>query len=99
MISLFKKIKDKRLYSKLKKIKGLSFASSVNFRLTPVVIIHPEASISIGDHSTINSDQKNYHLNLFAPCKLMADKKGAEIKIGSKTRIHGSCVNRQQKVD
>lgn len=93
MSNLINKIKDKLLYKNLNKIKGLKFNATVNFRLMPIVNIHPKASITIGEHSMINSDQTSYHLSLYGPCKLMADKEGAKITIGAKTRVHGSCIH------
>jgi len=36
---------------------------------------------------------RNYHINMHSPIKLMADMSGATIEIGSQSRIHGSCLH------
>lgn len=87
------KIRQKLLLLKVKRIKGLVLKGVVHFRLKPVVKIVDQASITLSENVLINSDLDNYHLNLYAKCKLIADKKGATIEIGKNTRIHGSCIH------
>ena len=59
----------------------------------PLVDIHSEAKLEIGDNVLLNSRNKGYHLNMYGPVKLMADRPGAVIKIGKNSRIHGSCIH------
>lgn len=40
-----------------------------------------------------------YHINMHSPVKLFADKSGAQIRIGDKTRIHGTCIHAYQLVE
>ena len=90
---MLNKIKQKLFLIKVQRIKGLVLNGVVHFRLKPLVKIVEHASIKIGANVLINSDLDNYHLNLYAKCKLIADKEGATIEIGKNTRIHGSCIH------
>lgn len=51
------------------------------------------AKIIIGKKTIINSNNFGYHLNMFAKCKLLADKPNAIIKIGDNCRIHATCIH------
>jgi len=64
----------------------------------PIIDIHKDAKLLIGDNVTINSNNNGYHINMFAACKLMADKPDAIIEIGDNTRIHGSCIHAHKKI-
>lgn len=64
----------------------------------PIIDIREGARLSLGAGVTLNSRNKGYHINLFGPVKLFADKKGATIKIGEKTRIHGSCLHAYKSI-
>ena len=68
------------------------------FKKKPLIYIHEKARLIIGNNVTINSQNKGYHLNMFMPCKLMADRPGAIIEIGSNTRLHGSCIHAYTKI-
>jgi acetyltransferase-like isoleucine patch superfamily enzyme len=46
----------------------------------------------------LNSINNSYHVLLHSRVKLMADRKGAVIKIGNNTRIHGSCLHAYEQV-
>ncbi|MCK6604136.1 MAG: acyltransferase [Ignavibacteriaceae bacterium] len=46
----------------------------------------------------INSDNRGYHLNMFNRCKILIDRPGASIAIGSNTRIHGTCLHAYKKI-
>ena len=59
----------------------------------PIVDIREGAKLVIGENVRLNSKNVGYHLNMYAPVKLMADKIGSIIKIGDNTRIHGSCIH------
>lgn len=64
----------------------------------PIVDIHRDAKLLIGDNVTINSNNYRYHVNMYSACKLMADKPDAMIDIGDNTRIHGSCIHAHKKI-
>lgn len=65
----------------------------------PLVDIRKGASLYIDENVSLNSRNKGYHINMHSPVKLFADRKGAFIKIGSNTRIHGSCIHAYQSVE
>jgi acetyltransferase-like isoleucine patch superfamily enzyme len=72
---------------------GLQVGRNVFFSGNPIIDIRNGGVIMIGDDVTINSRNFGYHLNLQAPVKLFADRPGARIVIGDRTRIHGSCIH------
>ena len=65
----------------------------------PIVHILEGSSLTIGDNVTLNSKNLKYHVNLFSPVKIYADKVGAKIQIGKNTRIHGSCLHAYQSIE
>lgn len=73
--------------------KNFYFEKDVLFKNLPLLLIDDKASVHIGKGTTINSSNYQYHLNMFAPCKLYADKPNATIKIGDNCRIHGTCIH------
>ncbi len=77
---------------------NIQIGARVLFKGTPRIAVHPDARLVIGDDVTINSDNDDYHVNLYAPCKLMADRPGAVIEIGPRTRLHGSCVHAFERI-
>ena len=64
----------------------------------PLIDIRKGSNLYIGDGVHLNSKNKGYHINLHSPVKLFADKPGAQIRIGDKTRIHGSCLHAYQSI-
>ena len=65
----------------------------------PLVNILDGSSLVIGDNVTLNSKNSKYHVNMFAPVKIYADKIGAKISIGNNTRIHGSCLHAYESIE
>lgn len=59
----------------------------------PIIDIRNEAKIIIGNNVVLNSKNYGYHVSMHSPVKLFADRSGANISIGSDTRIHGSCIH------
>jgi len=59
----------------------------------PLVEIKDGCKLYLGDNVVLNSRNEGYHVNMFGPVKLFADRTGAEIRIGSNTRIHGTCIH------
>lgn len=64
----------------------------------PIIDIQKGSRLYIGSDVTLNSRNKGYHINLHSPVKLFADRQGAEIRIGDKTRIHGTCIHAYQSI-
>ena len=56
---------------------------------TPIIDARRGTRIVIGDDVTLNSSNRGYHVNMHSPVKLFADRTGATISIGERTRIHG----------
>ncbi len=65
----------------------------------PLIDIREGSTLSIGDGVTLNSKNTGYHINMHSPVKLYADRPGARIRIGEKTRIHGTCIHAYQSVE
>lgn len=97
MKSLLRYIKRELFFYKLKK-NNVTLGKKVVFKKKALVNVHKEASVIIGDNVIINSNNNGYHVNMFSPCKLMADRPNAIIEIGDNTRLHGSCLHAYKKI-
>ena len=64
----------------------------------PIISCMKQGSIIIGKSSLINSKNKGYHINMYAPCKFFVDKESATIEIGENCRIHGTCIHAQKRI-
>ncbi len=64
----------------------------------PLIDIQKRSRLYIGADVTLNSKNKDYHINLHSPVKLFVEGEGAEIRIGDKTRIHGTCIHAFESV-
>ena len=80
----------------------LNKCMSINENLTidslPIINIKKGCRLEIGRNVRLNSYNYSYHINMHSPVKLIADRKGAIIKIGDNTRIHGSCIHAYKKI-
>lgn len=65
----------------------------------PLIDIRKGSRLYIGDGVTLNSSNRGYHINMHSPVKLFADRAGAVIRIGEKTRIHGTCIHAYQSIE
>ena len=70
----------------------------VRFYGVPIIDVVQSASLTIDENVTISSSSIGYHTNMHSPVKLVADRPGARIHIGAKTRIHGTCVHAQKSI-
>ena len=95
---LYYKILGVVLYFCYKLKPNVRLGKSVVIKGCPLIDIHDTCALEIGDHVTLNSKNHGYHLSMFAPVKLMADRAGAEITIGDNTRIHGSCIHAYERI-
>lgn len=77
---------------------GIELGDKVKFKKLPYIYKNRSAKIRIGDRTTINSSNYRYHLNMHSKVKLIADRKNAEIIIGSSCRIHGTCIHAFKKI-
>lgn len=78
--------------------KNVYFGRSVRVSGVPIIDIRHGSKLYVGDGVTLNSRNRGYHINMHSPVKLFADRDGAEIKIGNKTRIHGTCVHAYESI-
>ena len=78
--------------------KNVHFGRLVRVSGVPIIDIRQGSKLYVGDGVTLNSRNRGYHINMHSPVKLFADRDGAEIKIGSKTRIHGACVHAYESI-
>ncbi|EOG5454816.1 DapH/DapD/GlmU-related protein [Cronobacter turicensis] len=92
------KIWNKIIKYYLASYKQLSFSKTAKFNGMPLIYAVKNARIEIEDDVLINSINKGYHVNMFAPVKIIADRPRAFISIGSETRIHGSCIHAYERV-
>jgi len=84
-VTLFRKnIKTKGKF----KLKGL-----------PTINIWYGASLELGANVVLNSRNRGYHINMYAPVKIFLDKKGAQVLIGDNTRIHGTCIHAMGRIE
>ena len=92
------KIHNKVCIGYLKRKNGLLLNGKIIVQGWPMIDIRNGAKIVIDDGVLLNSSNYGYHINMHSPVKLFADQEGAIIKIGEKTRIHGSCIHAQQQI-
>lgn len=78
--------------------KGLHIDGRIRVNGMPLIDIQDGASIRISENVTLNSWNRGYHVNLYAPVKLVAEGRGTEILIGRNTRIHGSCLHARSRI-
>jgi acetyltransferase-like isoleucine patch superfamily enzyme len=96
MLFLSNKIRSiclNREIARLGKMKGLTLGRGVVFHGHPVIDISNGGSVTIENDVVLNSENVGYHLNMHSPIKLFADRPGATIFIGERTRIHGTCLH------
>ena len=70
----------------------------VRFVGLATIQVHPDATVNLGDGVVLNSSNRGYHANMSAPAKLLADRAGAVISIGARTRLNGACVHAWERV-
>ena len=95
---MLKKIYLQIIRKRLSLIQGLEFSHDVIFKGMPKIEIASGAKVVLGKGVMINSSNRGYHLNMHSPVKLKADRDGAIISVGEKTRIHGSCIHAYRSV-
>lgn len=59
----------------------------------PLIDVCSGGELRIADDVLLRSCNRGYHVNLFAPVKLMVSYPGAKIVIGARTRVYGSSLN------
>ncbi|MBW7869117.1 MAG: acyltransferase [Brumimicrobium sp.] len=98
IIRIFQKVQQYYWNARSSKLIDNQEYNTIQYNKIPYVIKHPTAKISIGNGTTINSNNKGYHLNMFSKCKLYADTPYSIIEIGENCRIHGTCIHAQKSI-
>lgn len=97
----FKRIKHKisfllnvlRIYLINKKGGNLSFSTKLDLRTK--IYFSKGANIKTGVNVYLRSNSKGYHCGMPFGTSLLADRKGANIEIGSNSRINGTYIHAQ----
>lgn len=90
---------DETVYLALQKLQpGVKFCRGAKVRGWPLIEPWPGATIVVEEGAILNSRNRGYHVNMHSPVKLLADRKGATIRIGARTRMHGVCVHATSSV-
>jgi len=92
------RITDAYSRRRLAAMPGVVLGRNVKLRDIPLVQVDPGCQLVIGDDSLLNSRNYGYHMNMFAPVKLMLDGPNATITIGAQSRIHGTCVHARMSI-
>lgn len=94
------KLTDRLVKYRLGTIRGtdVNIRQRVRFIEKPLIKMVAGTKLHIGENVWINSDKRNYHLNMHSPCKLLLDRAGGAIYIGDNTRLHGTCIHAYQQV-
>jgi acetyltransferase-like isoleucine patch superfamily enzyme len=69
---------------------------SLTIRKSPIVTVKRGGEIRIGDNVVLNSKNRGYHVNMFAPMKFVA--LGGVIEIGDNSRIHGTSLHAKKRI-
>jgi acetyltransferase-like isoleucine patch superfamily enzyme len=96
--SISNKFNNKIVRNKLKKLNRNLIGKNLKIYGQPIIIQVHDTRIVIENNVTLNSNKENYHLNMHSPCKLLLDRPGATIKIGTNTRIHGTCIHAYESI-
>lgn len=95
---IIKKIIDFACHYLIKLENNIKTGSQLKIRGKPILQVHDEANLTIGNNVTLNSRNFGYHANMHSPVKLMADSCGAKIVIGNNTRLNGCCVHAKREI-
>ncbi|WP_282597692.1 acyltransferase [Bacillus sp. REN3] len=82
----------------IKSKKNIKTKGNLIIKGLPLIDIRNGSFLELGENVTLNSSNRGYHLNLYSPTKLLADKEGAKIIIGDNTRIHGTCIHAYNQI-
>jgi acetyltransferase-like isoleucine patch superfamily enzyme len=78
---------------------GMHVGKGIVLNGKPLVEISNGGEIWLEDEVVLNSSNRVYHINMHSPVKLFADRPGAVIRIGERTRIHGSCIHAYERIE
>jgi acetyltransferase-like isoleucine patch superfamily enzyme len=84
---------------RLKHMRGVELGGKVWVWGKPVVTVHPEARVFIGEGVRMRSHTDAYHGPMFSPVRLSAVLPGAEILVGRETRLFGCTIHAWRRVE
>lgn len=67
-------------------------------RGAPIVEIVPGARLEVGEGVLLDSSQRGYHVAMWGPVRILADRPGAVVRIGDGTRVHASGIHAEESV-
>jgi acetyltransferase-like isoleucine patch superfamily enzyme len=82
----------------IRSVPGVICTGSITVLGAPLVKISEGACVLLGADVVLDSQYRDYHANMFAPVKLLADAPGARIEIGADSRIHGACIHARKEI-
>ncbi len=97
-MNVYQAFKEKLIYYTIGASSNIKLGNNVIFKNYPSIRVAKDSKLVIGDHVLINSSNKHYHANMYAPVKILIDRKGASVEIGNHTRIHGSCLHAYKRI-
>jgi len=99
-MKIYNDLRNVFLFFWIKKTRDFKVGERLYLRGRPIIDIRDGGRIEIGDDVTLNSQNYGYHISMYSPVKLFANiTKGAIVKIGNKTRIHGSCIHARERIE
>jgi carbonic anhydrase/acetyltransferase-like protein (isoleucine patch superfamily) len=78
--------------------RGLTFGRSCRVLGRPRIRVVDEATVVCRDDVVLNSTPRGYHAGMSFPVTLFADRPGAEVVIGSGSRLHGCCIHAWSRI-
>ena len=72
---------------------GISWGRRIRLKGLPILDAREGGRIELEDDLTLNSRNFGYHINMHGPVKIVADRPGAIVRVGSGTRINGACLH------
>ena len=77
---------------------NFTVGSACRIQGNPRIETVPDARIVCDSNVVLNSDPNGYHAGMSFPVTLIADRPGAEIMIGEKSRLHGCCIHAWSRI-
>ncbi|MDN3648160.1 acyltransferase [Reinekea marina] len=83
----------------LRLYKNVSIGSGFRAKGIPLLNAWDGGEIVIGNNVQLNSRNRGYHVSMYSPVKLFAESNNTLIRIGDRTRIHGSCIHAIKRIE
>ncbi len=90
--------RGRRVLSALARDGRAVLPSNFLLRDAPIVEIVPGARLELGEDVVLDSAQRGYHVAMWGPVRILADRPGAVVRIGAGTRVHGSGIHAELSI-